>query len=235
MKCVQSGLHVFKDETHKEKDVDDVICAKHSCDETEKSISVEQDGDYDTVVTSSGPCPCVTHGDTAKRICETDDTGPFGDNDKSPSELSPGDNHAERGDNSHTGVSRSRQAIACKEDRLQWDILPGTVETIDSCDLRPSHGDSDKRCVETEMCCSSVLHGGKIDTLTDADDNQVDDGDTARQSDVVSPPDVQSDRPLHEMVNVDLFVQTHSDLMVLLLMEDGVATHEEKVTDLVRA
>ncbi|KAK2174940.1 hypothetical protein NP493_765g01074 [Ridgeia piscesae] len=66
----------------------------------------------------------------------------------------------------------------------------------------------------------------------DADDNQVDDGDTARQSDVVSPPDVQSDRPLHEMVNVDLFVQTHSDLMVLLLMEDGVATHEEKVTDL---
>ena len=244
VKCVQSGLHVFVDETHKEKDVDDVICAKHSCDETQKSISVEQDGDYDTVVTSSGPCPCVTHGDTAKRICETDDTCPFGDNDKSPSEISPGDNHAdadaERVDNSDTGVSRSRQPIADEEDRLQRDILPDNVETIDSCDLGPSHGDSDKRCVgetetETEMCCPSVLHGGKIDTLTEAVDNQVKDGDTARPSDVVSPPDVQSDRPLREMVNVDLFVQVHSDLMLLLLMEDGVATHEEMVTDLVRA
>ena len=203
-----------KSEIHKEADNVEDICTKCGSEET--------DGH------SSG-----------SRNYGMGDTCHLGDCDKCPSEMPHNDDNltsTERSDMRHPEVSHgdSKCAVVDQSDRLHQRMLHSNSDT------ELSHGDSDNTCVgKAETCHPCELHGDIVNTLTETDDMQdldsLNSSDTVPHSDVVSLPGVQCDRPSEEMVNVDLYVQTNCDLMLLLLMEDGVTSHEETVTDVVCA
>ena len=203
-----------KSEIHKEADNVEDICTKCGSEET--------DGH------SSG-----------SRNYGMGDTCHLGDCDKCPSEMPHNDDNltsTERSDMRHPEVSHgdSKCTVVDQSDRLHQRMLHSNSDT------ELSHGDSDNTCVgKAETCHPCELHGDIVNTLTETDDMQdldsLNSSDTVPHSDVVSLPGVQCDRPSEEMVNVDLYVQTNCDLMLLLLMEDGVTSHEETVTDVVCA
>ncbi|KAI0212137.1 hypothetical protein LSAT2_002950 [Lamellibrachia satsuma] len=203
-----------KSEIHKEADNVEDICTKCGSEETDGR--------------SSG-----------SRNYGMGDTCYLGDCDRCPSEMPHNDDNltsTERSEMRHPEVSHgdSKCAVVDQSDRLHQKMLHSNSDT------ELSHGDSDNTCIgKAEICHPCELHGDIVNTLTETDDMQdldsLNSSDTVPYSDVVSLPGVQRDRPSEEMVNVDLYVQTNCDLMLLLLMEDGVTSHEETVTDVWRA
>ena len=215
--CKQCDSH---DETGLGKGVVEDSCIKCS-KETDGNSSVEYIQDKVSVIIEE-PCPQRTHGDT-----DTCHPGLFC-GDTRHSEMCPSD----------CDMLSTKKSVICHP-----VVSPGDSKQElhnDSCrdDNRAavnrnlSH--EDNRCVDgTELCQPGVLDKGKDNKRSETEDKRVSDGDTVTQSDVDSPSPVPRDRPTCGLVNLDLYVQTESDVMLLLLMEDGVTSHEETVTDVV--
>ena len=196
-------------------------CCTKCSEETDGSSSVEHSQDK-VSVTINEPYAQRTHGDTD--ICHPE----LFLGDMRHSEMSPSDCDmlsTEKRDICHPVVSPGDSKQELHNDTYRDD---------NNATVNRNSSHEDNRCVDgTELCRPGVLREGGGNTLLQTEDKRVSDGDTVTQSDVESPSHVPSDRPTCDLVNLDLYVQAESDVMLLLLMEDGVTSHEETVTDVV--
>ena len=203
------------DETGLVKELVEDCCTKCS-EETNGSSPVEHSQAYKVPVMIDDPCPQGTHGDV----------------DKCHPGLFPGDiRHSEMSDSDFDKKSDICHPVVPPGDSKQ-ELHNDTCRDDNGATVNRNWLHEGNRCVDgTELCQPGVSDEGGGNTLLQTEDRRASDGDKGTQSDVDCP--VPRDRPSCDLVNLDLYVQTESDLMLLLLMEDGVTSHEETVTDVV--